>query len=196
MKHHSLGIMILVLCLVLSGCAKGDNEHVISQTDTVQRDNLPEHMTAYVPYDDIRHDDGELGDHRMVNGEISMELSRHIICSDSDTIESVLSLLNTENMTAQGAVIDDQMPDSPSIQLEFDRLYYVWVYPNGTVVTQTFYTEGDKYERLVNEYYAENGVYPRAISDGLWKYAAKDTTYPQLSRILRNCAEEEMSLSS
>lgn len=191
MKHHTLGIMILVLCLYLTGCAKNGGQDVISPTDTALRDNLPEHMTAYVPYDDVRHDGGELGDYRMVDGEISMELSRHITCSDPDTIESVLTLLDTEHMTAQGAVMDDRMTDSPSIQLEFDRLYYVWIYPDSTVVTQTFYTEGDKYEQLVNEYYAEHGVYPRAISDGLWKYTTEDDIYSQLAHLLLSCPQEE-----
>lgn len=190
---------LLVVLPMLSGCGgkDGTQDDTSSGTAVRQYDDLPASFTYIVPYDDIQNDGGELGNYRVVNGEITTEVAKHSYCSDGEAIAKVYALIDTDEMTAEGEMTDDdraeydQWNENPAIHLVFDKLYFVSVYSNNKVITQTFYTEGEKYEQLADEYYRENGVYPPAISDGLWQYAASDSTYRELSAILLALPEEQ-----
>ena len=201
MKQHNMTftIVILAFLLALSGCGgKNDTkDNTSSETTAKHYDNLPTGFTYIVPYDDIRNDGGELGNYRMADGEFSTEITKNSYCSDSEAIGKIYGLIDTDGMAAEGEITFDNRADydqwneNPAIHLVFDKLYFVSVYPNGKVVTQTFYTKGEKYGQLADEYYQENGVYPPAISDGLWQYAASDGTYSELSQILLALPEEQ-----
>lgn len=200
MKKHNItfAVLILALLLVLSGCGgKDDIKDNASLEAVKQYDNLPTGFTYIVPYDDIRNDGDELGNYRMVDGEISTKITKDSYCSDREAIGKIYALIDTDSMTAEGEITFDnrvqydQWNENPAIHLAFDKLYFVSVYPNGKVVTQTFYTEGETYEQLAEDYYREKGEYPPAISDGLWQYAASDGTYSELSQILLALPEEQ-----
>ena len=201
-KQIKFAALIFTLIMALSGCGDSNarqntESNASSEPSVKQYVNLPAAFEYTVPYDDVRNDGDELGNYRIVDGEISMETSKNSYCTDSETIAAIYGLIDTENMKPDGEITDenrseyDKLSQNPAIHLVFDKLYFVSVYINDTVVTQTFYTEGEKYEQLANEYYKENGTYPPAISDGLWKYSAADHTYSQLSKILLDLPEEQ-----
>lgn len=189
--------LTLALLLMPTGCGGKGGTKESASSETKQYENLPTGFTYIVPYDDIRNDGDELGNYRMVDGEISMETSKNSYCSNRKAITTIYALIDTNDMTAEGEITDnnraayDQWNENPAIHLVFDKRYFVSVYPNNKVVTQTFYTEGEKYEQLADAYYQENGTYPPAISDGLRQYAASDDTYSQLSKMLLALPEEQ-----
>lgn len=192
-KQIKFAALILMSIVMISGCGTrdGSNGEVSSDIAEVKKNNLPTAFSYIVPYDDIKNDGDELGDYRIVDGEVSMDISKSSYCTDKETIAKIYSFIDTDNMEAHGETTYEELNKGRVINFIFDKLYFVSVYDDNTVVTQTFYTEGEKYEQLADEYYKENGTYPPAISDGLWEYSASDNTYQELSKILLDLPEEK-----
>lgn len=192
--------LILAFVCVLSGCGQNTSNADEQSSEIKNKNiNLPNSFSYIVPYDDIINDGGELGWYRPTDSGdgFSTQISKSSYCTNKTVIAEIYDLIDTEKFKADGEITDDnrqeydELNQQPAIHMVFDKLYYVSIYPNDIVVTQTFYTEGEKYEELADNYYAEEGTYPPAISDGLWKYTSSEKTYDKVSKILLALPEED-----
>ena len=192
--------LILAFVCMLSGCSQDTSDAKEPSSEIENKNiNLPNSFSYIVPCDDIRNDGDELGWYRPNDSGdgFSTEITKSSYCTNQTAIAEIYNLIDTERFKADGEITDDnqqeydELNQQPAIHMVFDKLYYVSIYQNDVIVTQTFYTEGEKYEELANKYYAENGAYPPSISDGLWKYTSSEKTYDKVSKILLALPEED-----
>ena len=163
---------------------------IIVNANTPKAEYSAETMSFFVPYNDLKNDNGELGWYRPIgDDDFSMELTKKGECNDKEVIDRILNLTNTDHFKAEGHIegldeIENAVNKYPPIQLKFDNNYYVMIYSNNVIVTNTFYTSGDIYDELAEKYYQENGSYPNAVTDGYYQFTSSSGTYEVVSEIL------------
>ena len=183
-----IAAIILSLLCIISGCDKKTAAKV--NANTPKAEYSAETMSFFVPYNDLKNDNGELGWYRPIgDDDFSMELTKKGECNDKEVIDRILNLTNTDHFKAGGHIegldeIENAVNKYPPIQLKFDNNYYVMIYSNNVIVTNTFYTSGDIYDELAEKYYQENGSYPNAVTDGYYQFTSSSGTYEAVSEIL------------
>lgn len=186
---YLLFILTLSIVFINSGCHQNTTE-TGSAPPTLE--NIPKTMSYTVPYNDIINDNDELGWYRKTDeDDFSKEITKDADCTDQKVINEIYNLINTDNFKENGHIdsldeIIQSVNNHPPIQLKFDQFYSVLIYPNDVIVTSTFYSSGEKYEELANQYYEEHGNYPSAVTDGFYKFTSDKKTYDAVSKILLN----------